>query len=52
MNTEPTKQHAEKAKALKKLIKQWLTAQDTKDKANVLLSRNPHLKKTGKVGKA
>ena len=52
MNTEPTKQHAEKAKALRKLVKQWLTAQGTKDKANVLLSRNPDLKKGGKLGKA
>lgn len=51
MMTDPTKQHAEKAKALKKLIRKWLMAEDTKGKATILLSRNPDLKK-GKLGNA
>ena len=45
--TDP-KQHAEKEKALKKLIKKWLTAQETQDKANALLSRNPDIKRWSK----
>ena len=49
---EPTKQHAEKVKVLKKLIRQWLTARDTQDKAHVVLSRNPDIKKPRKWEKA
>jgi hypothetical protein len=49
---EPTKQHAEKVKVLKKLIRQWMTAQDTQDKAHAVLSRNPEIKKSRKWGKA
>ncbi|HVS95919.1 MAG TPA: hypothetical protein VHE54_05510 [Puia sp.] len=50
--SEPTKQHDEKVKVLKKLIKQWMNVQDTQDKAHVVLSRNPHIKKSRKWGKA
>ena len=40
--------HAEKEKALKKLIKTWLMAQETQNKATILLSRNPDIKKSPK----
>jgi hypothetical protein len=50
MITDPSK-HTEKEKALKKLIKKWLTAQETQVKANLVLSKNPAIKKTGRVGK-
>ena len=43
--------HAEREKALRKLIKKWLMAQETQGKANVLLDRNPDIKRTPK-GKA
>jgi hypothetical protein len=46
--TEPTKQHAEKVKVLKKLIRQWMTAQETQDKAQVVLSQNPEIKRPRK----
>jgi hypothetical protein len=52
MITDPTKQHAERLKALKKLIRKWLMTEDTKDKAIALLSRNPDLKKAGKIENA
>ena len=51
MTTDPSK-HAEKEKALKKLIRTWLMAQETQNKANILLSRNPEIKKSGKTGKS
>ncbi|HWB90577.1 MAG TPA: hypothetical protein VG605_01945 [Puia sp.] len=51
MITDPLK-HAEKEKALKKLIRKWLMAQDTQNKANLLLSRNPQIRRSGKPGKA
>ena len=50
MITDPLK-HAEKEKALKKLIRKWLMAQDTQHKANLLLSKNPGIKRSGKSGK-
>jgi hypothetical protein len=50
MITDPTK-HAEKERALKKLIRKWLMAQETQNKANLLLSRNPGIKKSGRAGK-
>ena len=50
MITDPLK-HAEKEKALKKLIKKWLMAQETQNKAIVLLSKNPGIKKSGRLGK-
>ena len=42
---DPAKK-AEQEKALRKLIKKWLTAQETQGKANVLLTRNPAIKRT------
>ena len=45
------KQHAEKERALKKLIRKWMMAQDTQGKALVLLSRNPGIKKSGRTEK-
>jgi hypothetical protein len=50
MIIDPLK-HAEKERALKKLIKRWLMAQDTQGKANILLERNPGIKKSGRLGK-
>jgi hypothetical protein len=49
--TDLTKQHAEKERALKKLIRKWLTTQETQGKAHALLARNPGIKKLGKSGK-
>jgi hypothetical protein len=49
--TDLTKQHAEKERALKKLIRKWLTAQETQGKAHALLARNPGIKKTGRTDK-
>jgi hypothetical protein len=49
--TEHTKQHAEKEKAIKKLIRKWLMAQETQGKAHALLARNPGIKKLGRSGK-
>ena len=50
MITDTSKQ-AEKEKALRKLIKKWLTTQETQGKANLLLSKNPTIKKSGRPGK-
>lgn len=44
---ETTKEKAEKAKVLKKLVKKWLTTQETQRKAGVLLAKNPGLKIPG-----
>ena len=44
---DPAK-NAEREKALRKLIKKWLMAQETQGKANVLLERNPAIKRTPK----
>jgi hypothetical protein len=44
---DSTKEKTERAKALRKLIKQWRTKQETKNKAELLLSRNPELKGNG-----
>jgi hypothetical protein len=38
------KDKAEKAKAFKKLLSKWFKAQETKSKADFLLSKNPGLK--------
>jgi hypothetical protein len=38
---------AEKAKVIKKLMSKWLKVQETKHKANLLLSKNPELKIAG-----
>ncbi len=48
---DSTKENAEKAKALKKLIRHWLMAQETQRKAGVLLAKNPDLKVPGKSGR-
>ena len=48
---EHTKQRAEKERALKKLIRKWLTAQETQGKAHALLARNRGIKKLGKSGR-
>ena len=50
--SEPTKQHDEKVKVLKKLIKHWMNVRDTQEKAQVVLSRNPNIKRSRKWGKA
>ncbi|HTI89543.1 MAG TPA: hypothetical protein VL727_03090 [Puia sp.] len=42
--TEPTKEKVEKAKVLRKLMKKWLTTQETQKKASLLLAKNPELK--------
>ncbi|HEY4290134.1 MAG TPA: hypothetical protein VGN00_23700 [Puia sp.] len=42
--TEPTKENVEKARVLRKLMKKWLTTQETEKKANLLLEKNPELK--------
>ena len=49
--TDLTKQHAEKERALKKLIRKWLMANETQGKAHALLARNPGIKKMSKSGK-
>jgi hypothetical protein len=41
---DSTKENLEKAKALRKLMKKWLTTQETQKKATLLLAKNPHLK--------
>ena len=41
---ESPKEKDEKAKALRRLIARWLVAQDTKNKAGLLLDKNPALK--------
>ena len=38
------KEIAEKAKAIKKLMSKWLKAQETKNKADLLLAKNPEIK--------
>jgi hypothetical protein len=43
---DSTKEKTERAKALRKLIKQWRNKQETKNKAELLLSRNPELKES------
>lgn len=48
---DSTKLRAEKEKALKKLIRKWLMAQETQGKAHALLARNPNIKKPGKADK-
>jgi hypothetical protein len=45
---EPTRQHTEKVKVLKKLIRQWMAARDTQDKAQIVLSQNPQIKRPRK----
>ena len=42
--TQPTNENMEKAKALRKLMKKWLTTQGTQKKADLLLAKNPELK--------
>ena len=42
---------AEKARALKKLISTWLSVKGTENKANLLLARNPKVKKSMTTGK-
>ena len=46
-----TKQHAEKEKALRKLIRKWLTTRETQDKAQMILARNPTIKRSGRTVK-
>jgi hypothetical protein len=41
---EPTRENVEKAKVLRKLMKKWLTTQETQKKANLILAKNPGLK--------
>jgi hypothetical protein len=48
---DSTKQRAEKERALKKLIRKWLMAQETQGKAYALLARNPGIKKSGRADK-
>ena len=44
------KEKAEKDRVLRKLLKKWRATQETKDKANELLARNPGLKNNGNSG--
>jgi hypothetical protein len=46
--TELAKRHNEKVKVLKKLIRQWMAAQDTQDKAHIVLSQNPEIRRPRK----
>ena len=39
------KEKEEKAKALKKLVRKWLTTQETEKKATILLAKNPELQR-------
>ena len=41
---DSTKEKVEKAKVLRKLMKKWLTTQETQKKASLLLAKNPELK--------
>jgi hypothetical protein len=41
--TQPTNENMEKAKALRKLMKKWLTTQGTQKKADLLLAKNPEI---------
>jgi len=45
-----TKENTEKAKVIKKLMKKWLTTQETEKKANLLLEKNPELKRRRSSG--
>lgn len=45
------KEKAEKEKVLRKLLKKWGATQETKGKADQLLSRNPGLKNNGNTGR-
>jgi len=45
-----TKENMEKAKAMKKLMKKWLTTQETEKKASLLLEKNPELKRRKSIG--
>ena len=49
--TERTKENVEKAKVLRKLMKKWLTTQETQKKANLLLAKNPELKRRKSASK-
>jgi hypothetical protein len=42
---DSTQEKEEKAKALRKLMKKWLMAQETQRKADLLLSKNPELRR-------
>jgi hypothetical protein len=42
--TQTTKENVEKAKVLRKLMKQWLATQETQKKASLLLAKNPEIK--------
>ena len=42
--TQPTNENMEKAKALRKLMKKWLTTQGTQKKADLLMAKNPEIK--------
>jgi hypothetical protein len=41
---DSTKEKVERAKVLRKLVKKWLTTQETQKKADLLLAKNPELK--------
>jgi hypothetical protein len=38
------KEKAERAKAIKKLMSQWLKTQETRGKADLLLAKNPEIR--------
>ena len=48
---DPQKERADKAKALKRLIRKWLTVQDTKEKAHIVIARNPHIGRSARPRK-
>lgn len=39
------KDNPEKAKALKKLMRKWLTTQETEKKATLIIAKNPELRR-------
>ncbi len=42
-----TKERADKTKALKKLVKKWLNTDETQQKADLVLAKNPGIKVGG-----
>jgi hypothetical protein len=49
---ETPEQKEQKARALKKLMSKWLSVQATESKANVLISKNPEIKRVRRQRKS
>ncbi len=45
-----TKENTDKAKVLKKLMRKWLTTQETERKATLIMAKNPELKRKRGAG--